>query len=125
MLQRVLAALALAALLAACGAAQSSDQASFEDGGSSDPWEEGVGTAVLAWDPPTTRVDGSPLTDLAGFRVYYGRSSRSYPRVADVGSSTEAEIGGLPTGRVYFSVTAYDALGREGPLSAEVYKDIP
>jgi hypothetical protein len=30
------------------------------------------GQATLSWDPPTTNVDGTPLTDLAGYKVYYG-----------------------------------------------------
>lgn len=125
MSRRTLTVLALALLLAACGAAQSPDQSVLPDGSTGDTWEDGTGTAMLAWDAPTTRVDGSLLTDLAGYRVYYGRTSRSYQRVTDVSLTTEAEIGGLPSGRVYFSVSAYDALGREGPLSGEVYKDLP
>ena len=27
---------------------------------------------TLSWDPPTTNADGTPLTDLAGYKVYYG-----------------------------------------------------
>ena len=29
----------------------------------------------MTWTAPTTNTDGSPLTDLASYRVYYGRSA--------------------------------------------------
>jgi hypothetical protein len=32
-------------------------------------------TATLTWDAPTTNADGTPLTDLAGYRIYYGTTS--------------------------------------------------
>ena len=31
------------------------------------------GTATVSWTPPTTNTDGSALTNLAGYRVAYGR----------------------------------------------------
>jgi hypothetical protein len=31
-----------------------------------------TGTALVAWLPPTQRTDGSPLSDLVGYRLYYG-----------------------------------------------------
>src|SRR3977135_1995896 len=30
------------------------------------------GTATLSWQAPTTNTDGAALTDLAGYRIYYG-----------------------------------------------------
>ena len=36
----------------------------------------GQGTAVLSWTAPVMRKDGSPLTDLAGFVVYWDMQSR-------------------------------------------------
>ncbi len=41
------------------------------------------GTATLSWTPPTQNTDGSPLTDLAGYRVYWGTSSGNYPELRD------------------------------------------
>ena len=35
----------------------------------------GTGTATLSWTAPTQNTDDSALTDLAGFRVYYGSSA--------------------------------------------------
>ncbi len=36
-----------------------------------------AGTITLAWDAPTTNTDGTPLTDLAGYKIYYGPTSGS------------------------------------------------
>ena len=44
------------------------------------------GTATPSWDAPTTNADGTPLTDLAGYKVYYGPSSGNYSQAIDVGN---------------------------------------
>ena len=36
------------------------------------------GVAALSWDPPTANTDGSPLTDLVGFRVYSGTTPTAF-----------------------------------------------
>ena len=38
----------------------------------------------LAWDPPTKYSDDTPLTDLAGYRVYYGTAPGVYGQSVDV-----------------------------------------
>ena len=38
-----------------------------------------TGSATLSWTPPTTNTDGSPLTNLAGYKVYWGPSQGTYP----------------------------------------------
>jgi hypothetical protein len=35
----------------------------------------GPGVLEVTWTAPTTNTDGSPLTDLASYRVYYGRAA--------------------------------------------------
>ena len=32
----------------------------------------GLGSMSLSWTPPTQNTDGSALTDLAGYKLYYG-----------------------------------------------------
>jgi fibronectin type III domain protein len=39
----------------------------------------GTGSMSLTWEPPTENTDGSPLTDLAGFRLYLGTQQGIYP----------------------------------------------
>jgi hypothetical protein len=45
----------------------------------------GVGQATLSWTAPDENTDGTPLINLAGYRIYYGtsrgraRSGRRHP----------------------------------------------
>ncbi len=79
---------------------------------------------TLSWDPPTTNADGTPLADLAGFRIYYGLASRNYSWVIDVGNVTTYKIENLSPNTYYFAVTAYDTSGNESDYSNEVSKII-
>lgn len=38
----------------------------------------GNGTALFSWMPPTQNTDGSSLTDLAGYKIWYGTSPGNY-----------------------------------------------
>src|SRR5881397_2262341 len=73
---------------------------------------------TLAWDPNTE-------TDLAGYKLYYGTSSGSYPSSVDVGNLTSYTLSGLIEGRTYyFAATAYDLNVNESGFSNEVSKAI-
>ena len=71
-------------------------------------------TARLTWDAPTD------ITGVAGFKVYYGTSSKTYPNVDDAGNVTSYTINGLAPGTYYFATTAYDTSGNESGYSNEV-----
>ncbi len=75
---------------------------------------------TLSWDAPTTNADGTPLTDLAGYRVYFGQGSGKYRYKNDVGNVRVCTIGGLTSGTWCFVVTAYDTSGNESDYSNEV-----
>lgn len=79
-----------------------------------------IESLTLTWDAPTTNVDGSELTDLAGYRVYYGTSSNNYTESIDVGSANMAVISNLSSSALCFVVTAYDISGNESDYSNEV-----
>jgi fibronectin type 3 domain-containing protein len=65
--------------------------------------------------------NASPDADVAGYRVYYGSSSRNYTNSVDVGNVLTNTVAGLINGtRYYFAVTAYDMIGLESPYSNEV-----
>ncbi len=81
-------------------------------------------SAVLTWNAPTTNEDGTPLTDLAGYKIYYGMSHGKYTKVIDVGNITRHKVKGLEPGAYYFVVTAYDTEGNESTYSNEVSKKI-
>lgn len=68
----------------------------------------GDGAKKFAWDAPTTNVDGSELTDLAGYILYYGISPSVLNQEIDVGNETTYPIPLLPQGTYYFAVKAYD-----------------
>lgn len=75
----------------------------------------------LSWTAPTTNADGTTLRDLAGYKVYYGQSSRQYGASIDVGNRTSYTLSGLVAGlRYYMTVTAYDTSGNESSFSNEV-----
>ncbi|HSB51987.1 MAG TPA: fibronectin type III domain-containing protein, partial [Dissulfurispiraceae bacterium] len=79
---------------------------------------------TLSWDPPITNADGTPLNDLAGFKVYRGTSSRRYSTSVDVGNVRSYTLQNLSPGTHYFSVTAYDASRNESTFSNEVSKTV-
>ena len=81
-------------------------------------------SVTLAWDAPTTNADGTPLTDLAGYKVYYGTASGNYTVSKDVGNVLTYTITGLQTGTYYFAATSYNTLGNESVYSNEVRKTI-
>lgn len=84
-----------------------------------DPAAENL-SVTLSWTPPIERADGTALTDLAGYRIYYGADSAQLDQVIgvdDAGLSTYV-ISGLPAGTWYFAMTALDAGGLESGPSA-------
>ena len=93
-------------------------------GGSGSSSTGSSNSATITWDAPTTNADGTPLTDLAGYKLYYGTSSGNYSVAIDVGNVTTFKVDGLSSGTYYFAVTAYDASGNESDYSNEVSKTI-
>jgi len=79
--------------------------------------------AVLSWDPVTTNIDGTPCTDLAGYRIYYGENTpvtQSNSTRVNVGLVTTIEIGGLSSGKTYyFRISSFKSSGVESQLSPE------
>jgi hypothetical protein len=76
---------------------------------------------TLKWSPPTTYTDGSPLTDLAGFTVFYGNASHQYSasiRLSDPTMNTVV-LEGLQSGTWYFSVKASNSAGVESDFATE------
>ena len=84
------------------------------------PGDTGPNTLALSWAAPTTNEDGSILTDLAGYKLYYGTTSGQYSQVITLGTFSSAEIGGLGSGTYYVVVTAYDIYGNESSFSNEI-----
>jgi hypothetical protein len=93
-------------------------------------------TATLTWAAPTKKVDGTTLSNLAGYKIYYGQSSYSYTGTITLPISSALckitgginectyTVEGLSSGVYYFAVTAYDTAGNESDYSNERSKTI-
>ena len=81
---------------------------------------------TLRWQAPSRNVDGSPLNDLAGYVIYWGRESRAYSDSFTINSPdvTEWEAT-MEAGEYYFAMTAFDSQNNESGYSNEVLKSIP
>ena len=81
-----------------------------------------VGTATLSWEAPNENTDGSALTNLAGYRIYYGTVADAPTEVIDVPTVgvTDYVIDNLSAGTYYFSIRAYSTAGIESALSSAV-----
>jgi len=103
----------LASILVACGGSSDRTNAGNNPGG-------GTGVASLSWTPPIENTDGSALTNLAGYKIYYGTTSGVYPDVItinNVGISAYV-IENLSNGQTYyFVVSAFNSDGIESAYS--------
>ncbi len=78
----------------------------------------------LSWVAPSAREDGTglSLSEIAGYRIYYGTEPGNYPNRIDVNDSSadQAEIPDLEPASYYVVVTTIDVDGRESSYSQEV-----
>lgn len=78
-----------------------------------------TGSATLSWNEPTQNTDGTPLTNLAGYHIYYGTSQGAMTTIITVASPTQTSyvVTGLAPGTYYFEVVAYNSAGIDSPDS--------
>jgi hypothetical protein len=79
-------------------------------------------SATLDWMPPTENIDGTALSNLAGYKVYYGNSAGNLNesvRVTNPGLSSYT-VTNLSSGTWYFAISAISATGNESALSGVV-----
>jgi hypothetical protein len=86
----------------------------------------GEGSATLSWYPPTENADGSALTDLSGYRIYYGRHKRRLDNtiVLDNPGLTRYLVEGLSPGHWYFAMTSVNRKGAESSRSGVASKKV-
>ena len=83
-------------------------------------------SVVLNWVAPDENEDGTPLTDLAGYRIYYGTSSRDYTGMVELNDPFDtSHTLSLASGDYYVAMTALDQEGNESAYSNEVLKTAP
>ena len=80
------------------------------------------GVATLDWQPPTANTDGTPLTNLAGYTVYYGTSPDNLSQSVKVTNPglTAYSVTGLTSGTWYFAIASRTADGVESARTAPV-----
>jgi hypothetical protein len=80
------------------------------------------GSATLDWTPPTENADGSVLTNLAGYTVYYGTAPDQLTKSVKLTNPglTAYTVTNLPSGTWYFAVTSYSAAGVESARSGVI-----
>ena len=97
-----------------------------DPGAGTDP-VSGTGVATLNWIPPTENIDGSALTDLSGYKIYYGTSANALASVISIsnpGLSTIVIDNLANNTTYYFAITAISN-NIESGLSNVVSKYVP
>ena len=82
----------------------------------------------MSWAAPSLNTDGTALTDVSGFRVYYGTTASNLSKSADAaGASTRSyEISGLtPATTYYFAVATKNLAGVVSQPSTTVSQRLP
>ena len=85
-----------------------------------------TGSATLSWTPPTQNSDGSPLNNLAGYKVYWGTSQSNYSSSVTVNNAglSSYVVDQLTPATWYFAVTALNAAGVESGFSNVASKQV-
>ena len=88
--------------------------------------QSALGSMTLSWTAPTENTDGTPLMNLAGYKLYYGLSQGNYPnqvRVDNPSISTYLVENLLPN-TYYIVATSFNSLGVESAYSNVAVKAV-
>jgi len=69
----------------------------------------------LDWTPPTANDDGTALTNLAGYKIYFGGDPNALVQSVQITNPglTTYVMANLDAGTTYFTMTAYNTSGVE------------
>jgi len=81
-----------------------------------------LGSTTLNWTAPTDNEDGTPLTDLAGYNLYWGTTPGDYPNSVTINNAsvTTYLIENLSPGTYEFVATSFNTSGVESRFSGSV-----
>jgi hypothetical protein len=84
------------------------------------------GSATLQWVAPTENTNGTALTNLAGYRIYYGTSATAMTQTVQITNPdiVTYEVSNLSPGTWYFSARSYTSANVESNASAVASKTI-
>lgn len=85
-----------------------------------------MGSATLSWTPPTENEDGSTLSNLAGYKIYYGVNQGSYPNQVTIDNPgiTTYVVENLSPNTYFFVSTAFNSSGVESDYSNVASKTV-
>jgi len=85
-----------------------------------------VGAATLSWQPPSLNEDGTPLTDLSGYVVRYGRNPSVLDQRINLANPglTTVVVENLVEGTWYFTLASVNSSGVESRSTGYVSKTI-
>lgn len=84
----------------------------------------GTFSTTLSWTAPTQNEDGSALTDLSGYKLYWGTTPGSYPNsvTIDDAGTTIYVVENLSAGTYEFVATSFNTAGVESRYSGSATK---
>jgi hypothetical protein len=119
-LKQLLIVIAATMVLAAChDDSMEQTDASTSGSSSSSTSAPTSGSATLSWQAPTTDTNGAALTNLSGYRIYYGETATQLSQTVNLNSvATQTYvIENLAQGTWYFAIKAVTTTGAESALS--------
>jgi hypothetical protein len=81
--------------------------------------QDSPGAATVTWLPPTTNTDGSVLTNLSGYRIYYGTSSSALNKTVTLNNPglSAFVVQNLSPATYYFAIKTLTSSGGESAMS--------
>jgi hypothetical protein len=78
-----------------------------------------TGSVSITWNPPTERTDGTPLGDLAGYRIYFGTDPEDFHNSIAIHNPgiTTYLIEELTPATYFVVATSFDSTGAESWFS--------
>lgn len=85
-----------------------------------------LGSATLMWQKPTKNVDGSELTDLAGYVVRYGTDPASLGETLNLSDPelTTIDVEDLTAGTWHFTIASRNSSGVESEPTGSVFLEV-
>lgn len=85
-----------------------------------------LGKVTLSWVAPTQNADGSPLLDLAGYKIHYGKNSGIYDHEISIDNPgvTTYVVDNLVPDTYYFAASSYNSSGIESEYSGEAVRTV-
>jgi len=82
-------------------------------------------SVTLSWAAPTENSDGSTLTNLAGYKIYYGQAQGDYTNSITINNAgiTSYVVENLTPSLYYFVATSVNSQGVESAYSNVTIKD--